>query len=165
MQTYPRSRIVCSEAAQAVHALPPRRGARRLAAIIFYEINDVWVAAKIVLKYWTKPIFKWNKTKRSESRARRVRKLRAIQGDLCCWCGGPLDFTTLNKDTSASIEHLIPRSEGGDNATKNLRLSHAACNNARHTTYFKEVIWVMRKKSKLLHAEKNKASPSVKKAG
>lgn len=47
--------------------------------------------------------------------------------DLCHYCHKPMKYGG-NKAHCASIEHVIPRSEGGTSASRNLRLVHSACN-------------------------------------
>lgn len=78
-----------------------------------------------------------------------VDALRERDGDLCCLCWRPIDFTvksgTRGSDQGYSIEHLTPRSwfaednEGRD-AWDNLALSHWGCNRARKTADI-EVLW------------------------
>lgn len=67
----------------------------------------------------------------SVKRRRAHRLLREWYGDNCHWCGKPMDFEAKDAPASATIEHLIPRCEGGRNALFNLRLAHSRCNNAR----------------------------------
>lgn len=45
----------------------------------------------------------------------------------CLICAAPLRFDALTGD-GATIEHIIPRSAGGDNSPLNLGLAHFACN-------------------------------------
>lgn len=66
------------------------------------------------------------------ARKRRISAaLRERYGDNCHWCGKPMDFEAKDEPLSATIEHLIPRSEGGVNAQHNLRLAHKRCNGDR----------------------------------
>lgn len=58
--------------------------------------------------------------------------LRERHGDNCHWCGKPMCFDTKEEMLSATIEHLVAKSEGGTNSQSNLRLAHAECNNRRH---------------------------------
>lgn len=57
--------------------------------------------------------------------------LRRRHGDTCHWCGKAMCFKTKLEPFSASIEHLIPRSEGGTDEQINLRLAHKRCNEDR----------------------------------
>lgn len=47
-----------------------------------------------------------------------------------CWlCGEAVDnLLKAPHPMSASVDHVIPRADGGRNATFNLRLAHATCN-------------------------------------
>lgn len=54
--------------------------------------------------------------------------LRELYGDCCHWCGGVMDFSGIDYDECATLEHLVPRSEGGTNERSNLRLAHKRCN-------------------------------------
>lgn len=45
----------------------------------------------------------------------------------CIICRAPLRFDALTGD-GATIEHILPRSGGGDNRLLNLGLAHFACN-------------------------------------
>jgi len=58
--------------------------------------------------------------------ARRRRALLRRDGDRCCYCKS--QFSDTNPPT---IEHVIPRANGGENALTNLRLACGECNHAR----------------------------------
>ena len=48
-----------------------------------------------------------------------------------CWiCGQPVD-KTLTGPEGPSVDHVIPRRDGGTNQLDNLRLAHLRCNSAR----------------------------------
>jgi HNH endonuclease len=52
---------------------------------------------------------------------------RQLHGQVPCWvCGQhvPTDMATL--------EHIVPRSQGGNSHQENLAISHAQCNLQRH---------------------------------
>jgi len=49
-----------------------------------------------------------------------IMNLKARFGDKCCICGA--------EDVPLSIDHIVPRSEGGDNSLENLRLVCLRCN-------------------------------------
>lgn len=67
--------------------------------------------------------------------SRRRRKifaaLRERHGGACHWCGKPMSFETSDDPRSATIEHVVPKSEGGANEQSNLRLAHKLCNGDR----------------------------------
>jgi 5-methylcytosine-specific restriction endonuclease McrA len=56
--------------------------------------------------------------------------LLARDGNICSICGELMDATGRypNTQRAASIDHVIPRSHGGNNALSNLRLAHRKCN-------------------------------------
>ena len=63
--------------------------------------------------------------------------LRAIykrDGGRCHLCGEPVDLYTREPRMKASVDHLVPRSQGGDNALHNLALAHKHCNSKRGRT-------------------------------
>lgn len=63
-----------------------------------------------------------------ERRARAVAELVERDGDHCWYCG----FTfTESGDRACTIDHVIPRSEGGPNHVDNLRLACFYCNMRR----------------------------------
>lgn len=45
----------------------------------------------------------------------------------CLICGGPVRFDTQT-GVGANIEHIVPRTLGGDNDLRNLGITHARCN-------------------------------------
>ena len=69
---------------------------------------------------------------------RRTRVAEA-QNWKCCWCGCK---TTLDKDkrNSVTVEHVVPRAEGGTNSLENLALACYACNNNRGITSIEDFI-------------------------
>lgn len=63
---------------------------------------------------------------RSPKRVRTLARIAAREGRWrCCWCDGHLEPST------ATIEHIIPRSLGGSNELKNLDMACIPCNVAR----------------------------------
>jgi 5-methylcytosine-specific restriction endonuclease McrA len=77
----------------------------------------------------------------SQARALRER-LFELQGGLCYYCKVPMTrhfdasshfFDTKRPlaPTDATLEHLVPRCEGGSNEIDNLAAACHACNNAR----------------------------------
>jgi len=52
---------------------------------------------------------------------------RQLHGQVPCWvCGQHV----LHKD--ATLEHIQPRSDGGNSHAENLAISHGVCNAGRH---------------------------------
>jgi len=59
----------------------------------------------------------------------RKARLRGLHGDNCWRCNQPVRFEgPPNCGRAATIEHVLPRSQGGTNALDNLRLCHVGCN-------------------------------------
>jgi len=53
---------------------------------------------------------------------------RQLHGVVPCWvCGQPV------RPADATLEHIRPLSEGGNSHLENLAISHALCNQQRHT--------------------------------
>jgi 5-methylcytosine-specific restriction endonuclease McrA len=54
---------------------------------------------------------------------------RQLHGVVPCWvCGEHVEHA------AATLEHILPRSEGGSSHQDNLAISHDLCNNQRHAT-------------------------------
>jgi 5-methylcytosine-specific restriction endonuclease McrA len=57
-------------------------------------------------------------------------------GPLCCWCHEPMVKPNKPGDQfnpeCETIEHIIPISEGGENALTNMALAHRRCNLRRN---------------------------------
>lgn len=61
-------------------------------------------------------------------------KIRARDGDLCCWCKIPLMFEGSSTGRFfATIEHIKKREHGGNNHLSNVKLACRKCNNSRHS--------------------------------
>ena len=53
---------------------------------------------------------------------------RQLHGVVPCWvCGQPV------AQADATLEHILPLSEGGNSHLENLAISHGTCNRERHT--------------------------------
>jgi 5-methylcytosine-specific restriction endonuclease McrA len=69
------------------------------------------------------------------SRAKRRKRLLAVgdrDGWICWICRRPVDQDLAADDPlHASLDHVIPRNEGGSDDSSNLRLSHHRCNHER----------------------------------
>ena len=65
------------------------------------------------------------------------KRLRRRDGDACCWCGRDMLFADsgvdnwVNHPDQATLEHVIPLSDGGGHDDENCKLAHKACNYAR----------------------------------
>lgn len=65
-------------------------------------------------------------------RMRRLRdELARAQGGLCFWCGREMAPSTWNVGASLSLDHVIPRADGGSNRKDNLVAACKRCNSAR----------------------------------
>jgi 5-methylcytosine-specific restriction endonuclease McrA len=64
-------------------------------------------------------------------------KLAEAQNHRCCLCGGALGVVPADAEVrtpsrwSASLEHVVPFSQGGADDETNLVVTHQACNEAR----------------------------------
>lgn len=72
------------------------------------------------------------------------RRLRERDGDLCCWCKEPMNFDwpppgQPRSGDLATIEHIVPLSEGGDHDMSNMALAHCACNWERNSKAVRSV--------------------------
>lgn len=56
-------------------------------------------------------------------------EVRARSGGICEYCRAPEEFCPQ----SHSVEHIVPRICGGDDAPENLALSCQGCNSHKHT--------------------------------
>ncbi len=61
-------------------------------------------------------------------RERLYQALRDRDGDNCCFCGKPIDFTLRRAPMGRSFEHRHRWSEGGSWNLDNLALAHKQCN-------------------------------------
>jgi 5-methylcytosine-specific restriction endonuclease McrA len=70
-----------------------------------------------------------------DSKAKRRRRLLLVgdQAGWRCWiCKKPVEQDLPADDPMhASLDHVIPRSQGGNDTASNLRLSHHRCNHER----------------------------------
>lgn len=55
-----------------------------------------------------------------------INRLVAEYGGECYLC-----HKTFNNKSDITIDHLIPKSKGGDDSIENLRLAHEKCNQAK----------------------------------
>lgn len=81
---------------------------------------------------------------RGTQRQRRLlrRLLRKRDGDLCCWCQEPMNFEIEAgshwRPDFPTIEHIIPRRDGGSDGFDNLALAHKRCNQGRDAVEMKQ---------------------------
>lgn len=71
------------------------------------------------------------------------------QDEKCCICGEvmePYHRDAGKNPNAASIEHLIPKRDGGPDAAGNVRLAHRSCNNELGA------LWVREQQRKLIEA-------------
>jgi hypothetical protein len=64
-----------------------------------------------------------------------MRYLAERDGTHCAICRGPIDLRlrsgTRGSDHGPSVDHIVPRSQGGSDDPANLRLAHWGCNRNR----------------------------------
>lgn len=70
------------------------------------------------------------------NRSKARKRLRQRDGDLCCWCHHRMSFDypplgVKRPDNLATIEHVIPLSEGGAHDEGNMALACQRCNTTR----------------------------------
>ncbi|MBW4678665.1 MAG: HNH endonuclease [Microcoleus vaginatus WJT46-NPBG5] len=61
----------------------------------------------------------------SKQRKSKKRQLIKKFGSCCWWCRKSL------REAELTLDHLLPKSEGGSNSLENLRLACFRCNNSR----------------------------------
>lgn len=66
----------------------------------------------------------------AEAHYRKARKIIFASQSVCAICGRPVNFDKKFPDPwSATVDHIIPVSKGGDPANlENMQLAHLACN-------------------------------------
>lgn len=68
-----------------------------------------------------------------------LKKLYERDGGVCQICGDPCDWDDRewgsNGPTYPSLDHIIPRSKGGDHKWENVQLAHCICNSIKGSTY------------------------------
>jgi len=65
---------------------------------------------------------------RGNMRKCKLRKLLALYGDVCAWCGRKLDG-------DVTLDHVLAKHFGGGHDLGNLVLAHRVCNQARESHY------------------------------
>jgi 5-methylcytosine-specific restriction endonuclease McrA len=65
-----------------------------------------------------------------KSKRIQIRKFLYALNPNCIWCGQRMELRPKVNDieNAATIEHLVPSSQGGSNELYNLRLAHKRCN-------------------------------------
>jgi 5-methylcytosine-specific restriction endonuclease McrA len=78
---------------------------------------------------------KWNtRPGRSSSQLCRPttrRRIYARDGHSCVWCGKAVGCTRLGLPSDATLDHLVPRAQGGGNRYWNLVTACRGCNSRR----------------------------------
>lgn len=63
------------------------------------------------------------------------RQLKERQGSRCALCGERMHFTgDPLSPFYATLDHIVPRKDGGSNNRRNLQLAHRKCNHERGHT-------------------------------
>lgn len=94
----------------------------------------------------------------------RVERVRAIKYNLfkgrrhapCMWCGTLLDYE------AATLEHLTPKSHGGDYSVENAGIACQTCNQKRGVQSIEEFMssqWLQLKRQQIHAARKNRRIP------
>jgi 5-methylcytosine-specific restriction endonuclease McrA len=81
----------------------------------------------------------WRATHPEESRRRNklsvdydlIRRLRASDGSDCAYCGKTMDFRLGKGPLRATIDHVVPMSQGGSDDESNLCLACSLCNSTK----------------------------------
>lgn len=69
------------------------------------------------------------------TRSKQIKWLLKRDGNVCWLCDTDIDMELKYPDPGcATRDHVVPRSRGGSNALRNLRLAHKYCNEARGAT-------------------------------
>src|SRR4030042_2967561 len=79
------------------------------------------------------------KTSKCRERTVNVLRLTAIYGRRCWYCGQEIDYSGMNLSipdkvydgTRIEVDHIIPKSKGGDDSFENLALVCGTCNKAK----------------------------------
>lgn len=73
---------------------------------------------------------------------RRTKNNFFLPNDVCCYCNRPLFFNGL----MATREHIVPKSQGGNDSVKNLKPCCFECNQLRANldhNQFRTTVWNM----------------------
>jgi 5-methylcytosine-specific restriction endonuclease McrA len=74
-------------------------------------------------------------SRNNHQRKAMFRYLRSIGGAYCGICGEKMNLLCARTDPEgATIDHIVPRAEGGTDSRSNLRLAHKRCNENRGRT-------------------------------
>jgi 5-methylcytosine-specific restriction endonuclease McrA len=76
---------------------------------------------------------------RSSQRRKIRQRIYKRDGYICWLCLGDVDITLTDGNPFApTLDHVVPRKDGGKDSLSNLKLAHAVCNNMRHNSSSKE---------------------------
>ena len=81
--------------------------------------------------------------------------LSEAQNHRCCWCGTNMTFVQ-NQKNSATIEHVTPKSCGGEDHPDNYAIACSRCNSARGTLSIEEFMVRLTPGYVNSHSEKRK---------
>ena len=112
-----------------------------------YIINE-----EPVKEYWYTVYSNEKKAALAFKTAKKVYKrtrLAEAQNWRCCWCGTDT-IPEPNKRNSVTLEHILPKSQGGSDEMDNLAAACAHCNSRRGTKHLQEFLAILAKKNKKL---------------
>lgn len=93
-------------------------------------------------------------SRRSAARIRSLLRLAQKQNGCCVWCNRPMNFSRIiRRPRQATIEHLIPKFQGGANNQKNFLLACNECNNQRGNTPL--ALWIKDCQGRGLNVQKS----------
>lgn len=96
---------------------------------VFADYLNQYSSEKIASYAYNNAVKVWVRTRLSES-----------QNHRCCWCGR--QTTELpDRPHSATIEHILPKSQGGTNDFHNLAMACRKCNAGRGTMSVEEFLF------------------------
>ena len=83
---------------------------------------------------WAKWALNLNRKGNVKVSATELRTLGYPEDSVCYLCGEPIG------DSNYEIDHVQPRSQGGDNTLENLRWTHKTCNRIKHDMTVAEML-------------------------
>lgn len=118
-----------------------RYGARRVPERPCAECGEVFAPRDRRGRYCSKRCWRrvndrqrWAAGKRTNQAKKRLRKVAERDGWRCHLCGQRVsDRPWSGQPDDATVDHLVPRSEGGSDKLSNLALAHNRCNWERQT--------------------------------
>lgn len=98
-----------------------------------------WLRNIIHAKWPSNEEKEWWYTKLSGVRTTKLKRLWLAQDGKChyckrdCWQGASEDDAKFGRERRATLDHVIPQSQGGTDALRNLVMACYSCNSARGT--------------------------------